>query len=172
MKFKPIEYRAHNAYDTAKASDEATIPASAYGESMTVQSQAEDADINVMLKRFGVLGQMPQSIRVPEYGDFTGVTDFRGALEAVMNAQDEFMKLPPVLRARFENDPQQFLEYAQNPANLDEMVKMGLAVTKAGVDVNGARTGGDAGSPNSSAGAGAGGQSAAASGGAGASAPK
>lgn len=154
MTFKSIEYRAHNGYDTEAASDEAAIPADAQGESLTVQSHAEDADINVMLKRFGVLGRMPESVRVPEYGDFTQVGDFRSALHAVMDAQDEFMKLPPRLRAELNNDPQEFLKFVQDPANLDRMREMGLAVKqeksdgKAGVDVGapgGAAGGGAAG---------------------------
>lgn len=163
MTFKPIEYRAHNGYDTEAASDEAAIPAEEQGESLTVQAHAEDADINVMLKRFGVLGRMPESVRVPEYGDFTQVGDFRSALHAVMDAQDEFMKLPPKLRAELNNDPQEFLKFVQDPANLDRMREMGLAVKQEKAD---GKAGFDAGAPGGAAGGDAAGNAGAVGGGA------
>ncbi len=124
-----IKYRGDNNYDTKAASDEATIPADQYGESMTVQSQAEDADINVLMKRYGLTGKMPDDIgeRIPTYGDFSGVMDYRSAVEAVNRAQMAFMEIPAELRARWDNDPQKFLEYSSNPENLAEMRKFGLA---------------------------------------------
>lgn len=64
---------------------------------------------------------------VPQYGDFTNVGDYRSALEAVQRANENFMQLPAELRARWDNDPQKFLEYAHNPENLPEMRKFGLA---------------------------------------------
>lgn len=38
-----------------------------------------------------------------------------------------FMTLPASVRERFANDPGEFLKFAEDPANLDEMVDMGLA---------------------------------------------
>lgn len=96
--------------------------------SLAQQQFGMEVDINVMLERFGVTGQMPQGIRVPTYGDFTQVTDFRSGLHVVMAARDEFMKLPAKLRARFENDPQQFMEFCLDEKNLAELRSLGLAV--------------------------------------------
>lgn len=104
---------------------EAAIP-DGPGESMTVQSQAEDADINVMLRRFGVLGQMPVADRLPEYGDFTGISDYQSALHAITEAEDRFLALEPKIRARFDNDPQLLLEFVSNPSNRPEGIKLGL----------------------------------------------
>lgn len=105
--------------------------------SLTVQSQAEDADINVMMKRFGVTGRMPENVRIPTYGDFTGVGDYQTALAAVMLAEDSFMTMPAETRARFMNDPQRFLDFCADPANVQDMVKMGLAVPKEGFNGDG-----------------------------------
>lgn len=124
--FKPIKYRQHNGYDTEEASDEARIPFAQHGESMTVQSMAEDADINVMMRRFGITGQFPETARVPSFGDFTGISDYRGALHAVMEAQDRFMELPAQVRMQFDNDPQMLLEFASIPENIPALIKMGL----------------------------------------------
>lgn len=162
---KKIQFRAAYGYDTDQASNEAAIPPDEYGESLTVQSMSEEADINVLVGRFLRTGVMPASVRVPEFGDFTTVGDFRSALHAVMDAQDQFMKLPPKLRAELNNDPQEFLEFVQNPANLDRMREMGLAVAKSEGEVNGrlaSGSGQDVGGSNQPAGGGAGAQPAAA----------
>ena len=122
------KYRQANGYDVKKASDEATIDPKTQGESLTVQSQAEDADINVMMKRFGVTGQLPTTARVPDYGDWTEVSDYRSALHQVMEAQENFLQLSPKVRAQFENDPQQFADYASDPNNIKQMREWGLAI--------------------------------------------
>lgn len=101
------------------------------GASMTVQSQKEEADINTIVKNFGVTGQLPTNVRVPTYGDFTGVDDYRTALEAIREAEASFMAMPADIRAKFENDPQQFLEFCEDERNLPEMRKLGLAVPEA-----------------------------------------
>lgn len=96
--------------------------------SKTVQSERDNADINVIVKRFKVTGQLPQGVRVPSYGDYTTVSDFRTAMNMVREAEENFMELPSQVRFKFGNDPQAFLEFCQDPANVPEMVKMGLAV--------------------------------------------
>jgi phage internal scaffolding protein len=130
-----MKFRKHFDYDVTAASDEAVVKV--IGESLTVQSQAEDADINVLMKRFGITGKFPENVRVPTYGDFTGVSDFRSALDAIRLAQDGFMELPAELRARFENDPQKLLEFCADGRNMDEARKLGLLKEK----VNGDRSG-------------------------------
>ena len=47
-----------------------------------------------------------------------------------MLAQEQFAALDAAVRSRFDNDPAKFLEFTADPANADEMVKMGLAVAK------------------------------------------
>lgn len=93
-----------------------------------VQDHKEDADINTIVRNFGVTGKLPDVVRVPSYGDFDGISDFREAVEAVRAAEESFLLLPSDLRARLDHDPQRFLEYVQDPRNLEEMRKLGLAV--------------------------------------------
>lgn len=97
-------------------------------DSLTVQSQRDEADINVLVKRFGVTGVVPQSVRVPSFGDFTGVNDYRTALDALNLARDSFRQMPSDVRARFHNDPARFVLFCSDSKNLDEMRKLGLAV--------------------------------------------
>lgn len=109
--------------------------------SLTQQQFADEADINVMMARFGVTGHMPSSIRMPTYGDFSGVGDYRSAMDVVVRAQNEFMTLPADMRARFGNDPHQLIAFLENPSNAEEARKLGLFKASA------TPTGGDGGSP-------------------------
>lgn len=97
--------------------------------SLAQQNFKDEVDINYLLERFRVTGSMPSGVVLPSYGDFTGVSDYRSAMDAVNRARNAFLDLPANLRARFENDPQKYLEFATNPENLDEMRKLGLAVS-------------------------------------------
>lgn len=96
--------------------------------SLAVQSQKDEADINNIVRSFGVTGKLPQGVRVPTYGDFDSVSDYRTALEAIKDAEKSFLAMPSELRQRFRHDPQQFLEFCADPSNLEEMRKLGLAV--------------------------------------------
>jgi phage internal scaffolding protein len=131
-----MKFRSHFDYDVEAASNEAAIPADGHGQSLTIQSQSEDADINVMVRRFGITGVIPAGVRVPSYGDFTGVGDYRSALHAVMEAQENFMQLPAPVRARFDNDPQLLLDFASVPENIPALVKMGLGKEISNVGVS------------------------------------
>lgn len=106
-----------------------------FGPSLAQQSFKDDADINVLLERFKVTGQLPQGVRVPTFGDFNGVSDYRSALDAINLARDSFMSMPPDVRARFSNDPQKFLEFCSDPSNVDEARRLGLAVDRPKDDV-------------------------------------
>jgi phage internal scaffolding protein len=97
-------------------------------ESLTVQSDATDADINTIVKRFGITGQLPTNVRAPMYGDFTEVFDFRSAQDAIIAARESFMEMPADVRSRFANDPALFGDFCSDPKNLDEMRKLGLAI--------------------------------------------
>jgi hypothetical protein len=118
-----ILMRGYNNYDVREASEEAADIGD-YGESMTVQSQAEDADINVMMKRMHMTGQMPSNPRIPSYGDFTHITDYRSAIEAIRNADAGFMEFPAEVRAKFDNDPQKLLMFASQEANASKLVEI------------------------------------------------
>lgn len=115
-------------YDVEAVSDETGLHC--MDESLTVQSEAEDADINVIVKRFGLTGQLPRDVRMPTYGDFNGVSDYREALDAVRAADASFMALPASVRSRFGNDAAAFVDFCSNADNLDELRAMGLAVAK------------------------------------------
>lgn len=94
--------------------------------SMTQQQFAEEADINEIVRRFGLTGELPENYKSPVSGDFTGISDFKSAMDAVLNAQAEFDQLPGELRERFRHDPQELIDFVGNADNREEAIKLGL----------------------------------------------
>lgn len=97
------------------------------GEDMTQQSDKDDSDINIMMVKYGASGRLPQVLQQPLYGDFTNVSTYKEAAEMVRAAKEAFMEVPAEIRERFNNDPQQFIDFSTDPKNIDELVKMKLA---------------------------------------------
>lgn len=100
------------------------------GPSLTVQSEKDDADINTIVRRFGLTGQVPVLQRVPLNEDFVDIIDFRSALDQIREAEDSFNQLPGAMRARFGNDPAIFVDFCSDRGNLPELRKMGLAINE------------------------------------------
>lgn len=99
--------------------------------SRTLQSDAESSDINNILKRYEKTGMLPELIKEnPQYGDFSEVPDYQTALEIVTKSHEQFAALDGRVRAQFKNDPAEFLAFATNPDNMEQMVNMGLATLK------------------------------------------
>lgn len=133
----PFIRSAYN-YDTEVASDETGLDCP--DPSLAQQNQKEEADINTIVKRFGLTGELPQNVRMPQYGDFTEVTDYQTALNAVKQANEAFMEMPAEVRSRFENDPEKFVDFCLDPNNREEAKKLGLVEVQKEVPV--AATGG------------------------------
>lgn len=91
------------------------------------QADAKEADINTIVKNFGVTGTLPQPIRLPTYQDFEDIFDFRSAMDAVRAAEVSFMQVPAQVRAQFQNDPQAFVEFCSEKENLPQLREWGLA---------------------------------------------
>jgi len=99
-------------------------------KSRTVQSSAPACDINNIMKKYKETGMIQHnSNREPFYGDVSGITDFRQAMEIVLNAETTFNNLPSEVREKFENDPGNFIEWIKNPTNLEEARKDGYVDT-------------------------------------------
>lgn len=93
---------------------------------MTQQEFLFDSDINEIVRRFGLTGKLPDDLRVPLSGDFTGIEDYHSAILAVRKAEEAFMEMPAELRARFNNDPQILMDFLADGTNRNEAVKLGL----------------------------------------------
>lgn len=98
---------------------------------MTKKAFKDECDVNHIMRRFEKTGQLPVINRgTPLYGDYSEVPTYQDALNIVERAEQQFAGLPSVVRARFANDPAQFLNFANDPTNAEEMVKMGLATAR------------------------------------------
>ena len=111
-------------YDTDAASNESGLHCE--DASLAQQHFKDECDINNILRQFNITGLLPEAPLSPRYGDFTGIGDYHTALNQVIAAEDEFMSLPATLRARFENNPAQLIEFLDNPLNKNEAIKLGL----------------------------------------------
>lgn len=123
---KPLFLRTPYNYDTNKASDEAGLQC--LDPSLTQQQFKEEADINTIVDRFLRSGVMPTPVNMPQYVDYEGVFDFQSAMNVVRQADENFMRLDAKVRSRFNNSPQEFLEFFANPDNAQEAIRLGLAV--------------------------------------------
>lgn len=119
--------RASYNYDVDAVSRETGLFTDLEDEpSMTVQSFKEECDINEIVRRFGLTGEMPNNFRMPISGDFTGVSDFKSAMDLLIDAQDQFDSLPAGVREQFANDPAELITFLENPDNRDKAIDMGL----------------------------------------------
>lgn len=96
-------------YDTNQVSDETGLDTGAEGGAK--QSFKEECDINTIVKRFGIGYEMPENVRLPQYGDFSNITDFHQALNQVAQTNENFELLPAHIRAEFNNNPGEFVDF-------------------------------------------------------------
>jgi len=120
--------RAPYNYDVVVASDESALVCA--DKSLAIQSSKDSADINTIVRNFGVGRGAIAPLTEPMFGDFTEVVDFRTAQDALVAARQRFMALPSDLRKRFGNDPQELLRFISDDKNYDEGVKLGFVVPK------------------------------------------
>jgi phage internal scaffolding protein len=99
--------------------------------SLTQQQFRDECDINNIVDQFMKTGHLPTPASMPQYVDYEGVFDFQTAMNAVRQADENFMRMDAKIRARFHNSPQEFLEFFADPANAEEAVRLGLAVPTA-----------------------------------------
>lgn len=125
MAVPSVFVRAPFNYDYKEASDAAGLVCPPE-EDMTQQQFAEEVDINEIVRRFGLTGELPENFRAPMTGDFSEVTDFQSAMNAVRAAESEFMRMPAELRRRFADDPQRLLDFLDDPRNRAEAESLGL----------------------------------------------
>lgn len=116
-------------YDLDAASNESGLACEE--PSLTQQHFKDETDINNILRQFNITGLLPEAPLSPRYGDFTGISDYHTALNAVIAAEDGFAGLPAELRARFGNDPAQLIDFLADENNRSEAEKLGLVIPKA-----------------------------------------
>lgn len=100
--------------------------------SITQQQFKNDADINYIVQMYDSTGVYPgqtgASPRQPQFGDFAALPEnAQEAYNQILAARDDFNSLPLAIRQRFNYDAGAFFDFVQDPANVDELVALGLA---------------------------------------------
>jgi phage internal scaffolding protein len=107
------------------------------GKGLTEQAHKKETDMNYILKEYARTGFIRHAKENKgRYDDIT-VTDFQEAMFKVTEAQNMFNELPAKVRQRFGNDPAAFLGFVQDPANTQEMHRLGILQGNDGIDVSG-----------------------------------
>jgi len=124
-------YRAHMLGGLAPGDLGELLAVDTGEESLVQQHFVDEVDINSIMRRFGVTGQLPRGNLGGVYGDFTGITDYESAAEAVRRADEGFMRLPADVRDRFGNDPGTFSRLAHEMSQEDFEAEFGSGAAPA-----------------------------------------
>jgi len=100
-------------------------------EKRTKDCFQSECDINVLMRKYQKSGRLPNYIKQnPVFGDFSKSSDLMSAMQIVEKASLQFKLLDIDLRKKFNHDPLEFLRFVEDPANVQEMIDLGLAVAK------------------------------------------
>jgi len=98
--------------------------------SNTKKSFRDECDINKIVERFTRTGLLPDGKGPGVYGDFASVPDYQRSCDLVISAERQFLSLDAKVRKRFGNSPVEFLKFVADPANVQEMIDLGLAIRR------------------------------------------
>nr|UXQ88008.1 MAG: internal scaffolding protein [Microvirus sp.] len=93
----------------------------------TEQAHKTDVDIHHIMKQYkktGVLTHVNQ--HQGTYGDYAEAPDYSQAQNIIADAKSLFESVPSHIRSDMNNDPQQFVNFMQNPKNREEIEAYGL----------------------------------------------
>ena len=110
------------------------------GKGLTEQSHKNETNINFILKDYKRTGFIKHAKDNQGKYDDISVQDFQEAMFIVSEANNMFQSLPGAVRKDFENNPQRFLEFVQNPANSERMKQLGILKGNDGLDLKGMPT--------------------------------
>jgi GTP-sensing pleiotropic transcriptional regulator CodY len=108
-----------------------------YKTMVTIQSEKEACDAknivarHKIVKGFDIFDNYRDASVSNEVIDLTTLpSDFVQAQNQINYAQQQFEALPSKIRKSFNNNSREFLSFVQNPENIEDLVKMGLATQR------------------------------------------
>lgn len=115
-------------YDMDAASDETGLECK--DPTRAQQHFKEETDINTIVERFGITGELPKDLRVPINRDVWEIQDLKGAMNIVNEAREAFMQMPAKVRTTFDNDPAKFVDFVSDEDNRAKAEKLGILVER------------------------------------------
>jgi len=95
-------------------------------ETGAVQEFGYECNINTIMEKVKKRKPVIISDQIAQYGDFSGITDFHQANNRMIEIENEFMKVPARVRAKFGHDPEKFISFLMNEQNRAEAIELGL----------------------------------------------
>lgn len=105
-----------------------------YDDGLTKQSFKDSCDINKMLKKAQTAGSLSHLMKYPEatYGEFDGEFNLLEATEKIAKANEIFNELPSEVRSEFQNNALNFVNFANDPANVGRLQELLPAIAAPG----------------------------------------
>lgn len=100
------------------------------GEQIRVeQYHKAEVDINNIIKRnAGNLELIAKNSQLVGFNmDDIPTNDFQEMMNIMVKAKEAFASIPSKIRAHFDNDPAQYMDFVRNPENMQQLVDWGLA---------------------------------------------
>jgi len=95
------------------------------GESLTLQGELPESDLNTLVRRWQA-GQPMPAFKPAQFGDVSAVADMMTIQQRLIDVRAAFMTLPADVRLSFGNNPLELAEFLSDPANVDEARQLGL----------------------------------------------
>lgn len=97
------------------------------GPTLTEQHHKKDCDIHHIMKRFEETGIVNHVAKVQgRYENFLDAPNYQEAQNLIAEANSMFETVPARIRAKFANDPGQYVSFMTDPANIAEIQELGL----------------------------------------------
>ena len=102
-----------------------------FSKGLTRQEFKDECQIDNIIEKYTKTGILNHVNKYePQYGEATQ-HDYKSAMDLVVSAQAMFDDLPAQVRAEFNNDPGDFLDFVSKPENVDKFEDVGLVPKRA-----------------------------------------
>lgn len=100
--------------------------------SRTQKQYKDDVDVNKIMARYKKTGQINHLRNAAQgtYMDLTQIPDLLTARLQILQAESAFQNIPPELRLKFQNKPENLIAYLKDSKNHEEAIHLGLMVKR------------------------------------------
>lgn len=98
-----------------------------YDEQITETAHGDDCKIQNIIKKYRETGVIDHiNSQQPQYLDLSDSYTLKEAMDKVQQADEVFMTLPATIRDDFQNDKGKFVDFMQNPENIEKIQEYGF----------------------------------------------